>query len=114
MAQLTTLGLSGGSSLFGGPVLERPLVAASAMAFGGPLDDSTSIGSPDVATWPEVRYKKQNAQSSAVTHLISLFFKKNLGGIENIFFWKEGFLSYRAQRLQCCLVSDTCRLEHEI
>ena len=54
-----------------------PLVAAYAMAFGGPLDDSTSIGSPDVATWPEVRYKKQNAQSFAVTHLISSFlFKK--------------------------------------
>ena len=46
------------------------------MAFGGPLDDSTSIGSPDVATWPEVRYKKQNAQFFAVTHLISLFSKK--------------------------------------
>lgn len=76
------------------------------MAFGGPLDDSTSIGSPEVATWPEVRYKKkQNAQFFAVTHLISLFSKKKKKPCRIRFpiFLERGLLSFRAQRLQCCL-----------
>ena len=63
------------------------------MAFGGPLDDSTSIGSPDVATWPQVRYKKAKCavfRSHAFDFIVSLKKKRrNLVGFGFPIFVKE-------------------------